>query len=188
MHLHSFAVSVCLLAVPLAAQAMPSPGKEHQKLAASVGTWDAVIEAVGEDGKSTTTKGVSVRRMGPGGFWLIDEFEGDVMGQKFVGHGVNGYDPLQSKYVGSWSDSMSPSLLVSSGNFDKDGKVLTMTGKGPGMDGKMVEMRLVTTAPDANTEVFEMFMPGPDGKEMRMLKITYTRRAEKKAQPPAKAR
>jgi hypothetical protein len=59
MHLRSFAVSVCLLAVPLAAQEMPKPGKEHQKLAASVGTWDAVIEMVGEDGKPATSKGVS---------------------------------------------------------------------------------------------------------------------------------
>jgi hypothetical protein len=83
---------------------------------------------------------------------------------------------------------MSPSLLVSSGTFDKDGKVLTMTGKGPGMDGKLVEMRMVSTMPDANSEMFEMFMPGPDGKEIRTLKITYTRRAEKKAQPPAKGK
>ncbi|MFO1050639.1 MAG: DUF1579 domain-containing protein [Planctomycetota bacterium] len=170
-------------ALPLAAQdtpEMPKPGKEHQKLQASVGTWDAVMEMTGEDGKPMTSKGVSVRHMAAGGFFLIDDFEGEMMGMKFVGHGLTGYDPLKGKYVGTWIDSMSPNLGVSEGGFDKEGKVLTMTMTGPGMDGKPVTMRMVSTMTDANTEVFEMFAPGPDGKEMRMMKITYNKRVEKK--------
>jgi hypothetical protein len=41
--------------------------------------------------------------------------------------------------------------------------------------------RMVTTEKDANTRVFEMFVPGPDGKEMKVMTITYTRRAQKGA-------
>src|SRR5262245_25627130 len=52
----SFAALV-LAIVPLAAQEMPKPQAEHQKLARSVGTWDATIEGVGMDGKLHRSKG-----------------------------------------------------------------------------------------------------------------------------------
>jgi hypothetical protein len=138
---------------------------------------------MGPTGPQKST-GVSERRMGPGGFWLLDDFKADMGGMAFVGHGAFGYDPAKKKYVQSWVDSTSPMLMTMEGTYDKDGKVLTMSGMGPGMeDGKPVMMRMVSTMVDANTETFEMYMPGPDGKEMRILKITYTRRAAAK---PAK--
>lgn len=34
-----------------------------------------------------------------------------------------------------------------------------------------------TRWPDPNTEVFEMYTPGPDGNEMKMMEIVYTKRA-----------
>ena len=36
--------------------------------------------------------------------------------------------------------------------------------------------RMTTRWTDASTEVFEMYGPGPDGKETKMMEITYTRR------------
>ena len=180
-------LSLSLLVLPLAAQqpGMPVPGPEHKQLAAQAGTWDAVLETMGPDGKPTQSKGVSERRVGPGGFWLIDDFHADMLGTPFTGHGALGYDPVRKLYVQSWVDSMSPMLMTMEGTFDKSGKVLTMTGMGPGPQGTPIKMRLTTTMPDANTEVFEMYATGPDGKEQRMLKITYTRRAAN-AKLPAK--
>jgi hypothetical protein len=163
---------------PLAAQDMPKPGPEHQLLAAKAGTWDAVIEMAGEDGKPVTSKGVSEYRV-CGGLWLIDDFNADMMGMKFHGHGATGYDPAKGKYVGTWVDSFSTSVMLLEGTYDAKKKQLTLTGTGPGMDGKPVVHRMVTTEKDANTQVFEMFMPGPDGKETKMMTITYTRRPAK---------
>jgi hypothetical protein len=170
---------VLVCSAPLAAQDMHVPGPEHQKLAKGAGSWDCVVEAMGMDGKPATSKATSETKMLPGGFWLVEEFTGDFMGQPFQGHGVFGYDPAKAKYVGSWVDSMAPSLLVMEGTFDRDGKVQTMIGQGPGMDGKMTTLRMVTTWKDDNTKVFQMFAPGPDGKEACGLTITYTRRAAK---------
>lgn len=186
MHLRLLSCS-CLLALSfpaaLAAQGMemPKPGPEHQKLAKTAGTWDAVVESMTMDGKPEKTKGTAERKTF-GAFWLTEDFTGTFAGMAFQGHGVLGYDPIKHKYVESWSDSMSPVLMVLEGTFDKDGKVLTMTGQGPGMDGKMVTMRAVTTCKDDNTMVFEMFGPGPDGKDAKMLTITYTRRGGKAAE------
>ncbi len=168
----------CLTA-PLFAQEMPKPGPEHQKLANHAGVWEAAIEMIGQDGQPAMSKGVSKIEMGLGGFWLLDSFSAEMMGTKFEGRGVTGFDPGKGKYVGTWIDSWSTSVMVLEGGYDKDGKVLTMTGTGTGMDGKPTVHRLVTTEKDANTSVFEMFVPGPDGKEMKVMTITYTRKGAK---------
>jgi Protein of unknown function (DUF1579) len=48
--------------------------------------------------------------------------------------------------------------------------------EGPDMaTGKTVKTRSVSEM-KGNTRVLTMFAPGPDGKEMQVLRITYTRR------------
>ncbi|MFT4513881.1 MAG: hypothetical protein ACI89X_002549 [Planctomycetota bacterium] len=173
------------IALPLAAQ-MPQPTAEHQKLAELVGVWDATLNYMGMDGKPATSKGTSIRKRPMGGFWVVDKFQADMMGQKFSGLGATGYDPIKKKYVGTWIDSMTPSLMVTEGGFDKTGKVLTMSGMGPGFDGKPVKHRTVTTIKDKNTNVFQMFVPGPDGKETTMMTITYKRRIKAIDKVPGK--
>ena len=176
-------LSALLLALqPIAAQEMPKPQVEHEKLAQSIGTWDAVIGSFGMDGKWQTSKGVSVQKIGPGGFWLIDDFTGECMGAKCTGNGALGYDPIKKAYVQSSVFSMSPLLMVWSGNFDKTGKVLTMTGEAPGMDGTMVKMRKVTTWASADSMTIEVFTVMPDGKEHKSMTLACTRRTEKTAE------
>jgi hypothetical protein len=159
------------------AQEPPKPGAEHQRLLACVGNWNCALEMMGPDGKPAMSKGTTVLKAGPGGLWLIEDFTGEMMGAPFFGHGVIGYDPAKAKYVMTWVDSYSASAMSLEGTYDQKTKAMTLTGMGPGMDGKPVMHRMVTTDKDANTRVFEMFAPGPDGKEMKMLTITYTRAA-----------
>ena len=102
------------LTTPLSAQEPPKPGPEHQKLAAYAGTWACAIEMTGDDGKPMTSKGTTTLRVGPGGLWLLDDFQGEVMGGPFTGHGVTGYDPAKGKFVGTWVDSWSVSVMTSS--------------------------------------------------------------------------
>ena len=166
-----------MTAAPLCAQEMQKPGPQHQKLHSHVGTWDAAMEMMGPDGKPMPSKGVSEVTMGLGGFWLLDDFHGDLGGMPFHGKGATGFDPIKGKYVGTWMDSMSPSMMVLEGDFDAAGKVLTMSGMGMGMDGKPAMHRMVTTHVDANTKRFEMFVTGADGKETKVMTITYTKRA-----------
>ncbi|MFK7738848.1 MAG: DUF1579 domain-containing protein [Planctomycetota bacterium] len=177
--------TACAFTAPAAAQ-MPGPQKEHQPLAAQVGTWDAKMEYTDfTTGKAATSKGTSIRKQPLGGMWLIDQFQTTMMGMPFKGMGTTGYDPAKKKYVGTWIDSMTPSLMVLEGNYDKTGKILTMSGMGVGMDGKPAMHRMVTTEKDANTHVFEMFVAGPDG-DIKVMTITYTRRIAKRDAVPAK--
>jgi hypothetical protein len=154
-----------VLAAP--AQEPPKPGKEHAQLKRMEGTWDATMEG----GKGTMTY-----KMGLGGLWLLSEFTGEFGGMKFQGKGMDTYDPASKKYRGVWADSMSTAPMLMEGTFDKDNKVLTMTGHGTAMDGKPAQFKSTLEIKDDNTMTFNMSLVDKDGKDQPMIKITYKRK------------
>ncbi len=156
---------------PGGAQAMPQPSAEHKALHRSVGTWDATIDMMGQ-----TSKGSLTIELGPGGFSVFSHFTGTVMGGPFEGRGIDGYDPGKKKYVSWWTDSMAPAPGLTEGTWDEKTQTMTMQGDMPDMTGKMVKHRLVTKWTSNDTMDFEIFAPGPDGKEMGGFKIHYTRK------------
>jgi hypothetical protein len=160
-----------LAALPLSAQPpAPKPGPEHEQLKKFEGTWDATVSFMGKESKATATYKFDL-----GGFWLIEDFKGEFEGQKFAGRATAGYDPLRKKYVSTWVDSMSPSLIIMEGAFDKDGKTFTETGEGPGMDGKLTKLKNVYEFKDKNTILFTMYVIN-NGKDQETMKITYKRK------------
>lgn len=150
----------------------PRPGPEHEMLAKMAGVWEAVITAGGAE----AGKGVMTFKMGPGGLWVVSSFEGEFSGQKFTGHGLDGYDPAKQRFVGAWADSMAPSLLVTEGTLDKDKNTMTSTGDGPGPEGKIVKLKLVTEMKGQDNMVFTLSAPDKDNKDQAMITITYTRK------------
>ena len=153
------------------ADAMPKPGPQQAALAKAEGTWDAQMEMVG----MPPSKGKSEQKMVLGGFWLEDRFTGSFGGMPFEGRGMTGYDSIAKKYVGTWCDSMTPGVMVTEGTFDEKTRTLTMVGEAYNETGTKVKHRLLTIHKDQNTVVFEMYVTGPDGKEMKAMTITYTR-------------
>jgi len=162
-----------------AAKPPQGPTAEHKKLSKQVGTWNAELEYMDMDGTPMKSSGISVRKQPLGSYWLIDNFQANVMGQRFRGQGTTGYDPLKKKYVGTWVDSMTPSMMVIEGNYDETGKILTMEGMGVDNAGRPAKTRLVTTMSDKDTYVFEMHIQGEDGKFAKTMTITYKRQARK---------
>jgi hypothetical protein len=182
MNLSRFAASTAVLSIvfvtSFAAQQgppAPKPGPEQAVLKMDEGTWDAVIEIIGPDGKSTSTKGVEVNKMGCGGMCLITDFKGEMMGAPFVGHGVAAWDPAKKKYVISWSDSMGPGVSTGESTWDAAAKKSSGWMESTDPTGKPAKMRSVVEY-KGSTRVMTMFAPGPDGKEAQLFKITYTRR------------
>jgi Protein of unknown function (DUF1579) len=157
------------LAGPAArAQEPPKPGPEHDLLKKMVGTWDVTMNFGGMESKGTMT-----HKMVLGGLWLSGDFEGDFGGMKFQGHGMDSYDPVKKKYVGVFVDSMSTSPMVTEGTYDKEKKTLTMTGEGPGMDGKPTKYKSVSEWKDDDTILITMNMG--EGKDSE-FKFTYKRK------------
>lgn len=154
-----------------------TPGEPHKALAATVGTFDVSAKSWQAPGAPPMEeKGTATRSMTLDGRVLVEEFKGSMMGAPFTGHGMRGYDNVTGKYWGTWMDSMSTGLMVSHGTCDAN-KTCTFTGtwndpvkKGP------VTSRMTSRWTSPTTEVFEMYGPGKDGKEFKMMELTYTRK------------
>jgi len=163
-------------------QAMsPTPG--HELLAHCVGTWDATIKSwtQGPDSEPLISHGTEVVRLMPGGLWAVEEFEGKFGEAPFHGHGQSGYDPLKKKYVGTWVDSMSPSIMMIEGDYDPISKTMTSYGKGTEpRSGKPFEAKMTTVHKDKDSRVFTMFMKSDEtkGEFVKMMEISYTRQAK----------
>lgn len=173
-------ISPTLLALTLTSVVtaqLPQATRQHKLLARQVGVWDAQLDYLDfNTGKPARSKGVSTRQQPLGPLWLVDRFQAQMMGMPFKGMGTTGYDPQKKKMVGTWIDSMTPSLMVIEGNWDEQGKVLTMSGTGVGQDGEPAKTTLVTTVRSDDEHVFEMFSQLPNGEDVKLMTITYTRR------------
>ncbi len=168
---------VCLFGLLAGAQEMPKPGPEHALLKQMEGTWDGAVKLVAEPGKpAMESKGVLTSKMDLGGFFLVTEFKGEMMGQNFTGKGMSGYDPTKKKYVGTWADSMGPWLMFLEGSFDKAGKTYTEIGDGPDMTGATVKYKMVTQIKGKDAMHFTVGMVGKDGKDQTVMTIDYKRK------------
>jgi Protein of unknown function (DUF1579) len=171
-------LALSMLPAVAAAQAPPppTPGPEHAVLKEDAGTWDASVETMFPGAPpSPPSKGVEVNTIGCGGLCLVNDFKGEVMGGPFQGHGVITWDPARKKYVGSWSDSMTPGLAVTESTWDPAKKTMNGTMDTPDGNGGTVRLRSSVEYP-AGKRIVSIFMTGPDGKEMNTMRITYTRR------------
>jgi hypothetical protein len=155
--------------------AQPSEG--HAKLKPTIGTFDAEMEMqMAPDAPAIKSKGKMVNEFIFDGRYLKGEYTGEFMGKPFKGLSYTAYDNLQKKYVGTWIDDMSTMLMVSEGQMDGSGKVLTMLAEcpEPGQTEKK-KVRQVLTIQDEDHHTYEAFQLGPDGKETKMMSIKYTR-------------
>ena len=175
---------LALLALPAATNAsdppkMPAPQKEHEWLQQLVGEWDSTGKIFMQPGQPPIeTKGAERSRM-IGGFWATFEHTGSFQGQPFTGILTLGYDAEKRSYVGTWIDSMSPYLTTMKGDYDPATKTMTAIGAGrDAMTGKQTRTKHVSQYVDDDTRTFQMYMTGDDGKEFKVMEITYHRRAQ----------
>jgi uncharacterized protein DUF1579 len=154
-----------------------TPGGPHQLLTASAGSYDLKIKSWHAPGApAMEDTGTATRTMVLGGRVRVEQVTASMMGMPFTGHGMVGFDNVSGKYWSTWNDSMSTGIMVSEGTCDASG-ACSFTGiwndavkKGP------VTARMTARWPSATTEVFELYGPGKDGKEMKMMEIVYTKK------------
>lgn len=161
-------------------EALAAPGPEHEMLATMAGEWSAETKChmSGPDAPPTVSKGTTKAKMILGGRYLQEEFSGEMMGKKFEGISLTGYDKFNKKFVNIWIDNMSTGVFSSEGTYDKESKVLTMTGK---MDDPMTgekgkQMRLLTRVISPEKHIFEMHDVSL-GEKSKVMEITYQRKA-----------
>jgi hypothetical protein len=154
-----------------------TPGAPHKAMAATAGTYEAKVKSWQEPGKPPMEEtGTATRSMALDGRVLVEEFKGSMMGMPFTGHGMRGYDNVSGKHWSTWMDSMSTGLMVSEGSCDAKNACTFKGSWNDPIKKAPVTARMTSRWTSPTTEVFEMFGPGRDGKEMKMMEITYTKK------------
>lgn len=159
---------------------MGKPGPEHKIFRLLTGTFDTKVKFwMDPKGQPNESTGVMKRKMIMEGRFLEELYEGKVNDMKFFGMGLLGYDTQKKKYTSVWVDSMSTSMMTTSGSYDADKKTFTFTSEGDDpYTGVKTKNRDVLRIVSDTEEIMEMFRQPSDGShpEFKMMEIRYTRK------------
>jgi len=155
-----------------------TPGDAHKKLSSMVGTWDATVKMypMQPGAPVQMSSGVSESKWVLGGRWVQETFTGNFMGMPFSGIGYTCYDNIKKQYVGTWMDSISTSTMMSTGNMTGDKTYEFTSSMDDPLSGKTMPLKQKVTVVDDDHYVMEMWGAAPDGKTMKMMEITYSRK------------
>jgi hypothetical protein len=154
-----------------------TPGDAHAQLAKMSGSYDLQIKSWEKPGgEAMVESGTATRNMALGGRVQVEMVKSKMMGQPFEGHGMHGYDNVTGKHWATWNDSMSTGVMVSEGDCDDKGTCTLIGSWNDPITKARTTSRMTARWTDASTQVFEMHVPGPDGKEFKMMEITYKKR------------
>lgn len=159
-----------------AMQKASAVGPQHKFLSRMEGTWKATVRSYMDPSAPPDTSNVScTNKMIFGGRFLQQQCSGQFMNSAWEGMGLTGYDNTSQKYVSTWADSMGTGIMSSEGTESEPGKTVTLSAEyNDPMMGPM-KFREVLRLNSDKEYVFEMYTTGKDGKEAKMMDITYNR-------------
>ncbi len=159
-------------------QEMSAPGKEHEALKSSIGSFSCTTKFWTQPGTPPEeSMATAERKWILGGRYMAEEFKGTAMNMPFEGFGITGYDKLQKFYHSYWIDSMGTGTWSMTGTADASGKTFTFTGENfDPMTMTKKKGRTTTEIINNDKQVMKMYDTGPDGKEYMNLEITCTRK------------
>lgn len=180
----SFAILTCVAAAQQsstekkdAAPAMqaPKPGPEMDKVKFLIGAWTLDGEylkspMIPQGGKST---GWYKAALGPGGFSVIADFEGDGPLGKEIGHQVFSWDPKQNGYTVVTVGNNFPGALIGKAHWEGQ-NLVTETEFEEG-DGKMFFRAVYSGVQEKTLHIEESFKIG-DGPFQLMWKTDATKK------------
>jgi Protein of unknown function (DUF1579) len=156
-----------------------APGPQHKLLNPIAGTWNFTAKFwMDPSAPPMDSKGIAVRKWILGGRFLTDEIEATGFGPEgFRGFGIMGYDNIQQKFNSFWVDSMTTAMSTSTGTADSAGKVFTYHKEDVDPVSKQkIKGRDVVTIETNDRHTMVMYKALPDGKEMKVGEIVFTRK------------
>ena len=157
------------------------PGPEHKVLDRMAGSWDTLTRYwPAPNAEPVEAKGTSGRKWILDGRFLMEELDGGSLVLPFKGLALYGYDAFEQKHTSAWVDTMNTSILSNLGTYDRTNDVVNFGGqyKDP-WTGTRKKERGVTRFLSKDKHVLEIYATEPDGKEFKMLEITYTRQTDR---------
>jgi len=160
----------------LARYAMPTP--QHKLLDQMAGRWTTLTRYwMAPGAEAVESSGTAERKWILDGRFLLEELDGGNLALPFRGLGLFGYDAFEQKYTSAWVDTMNTSILTNLGTYDKTNDLVHFTGqyKDPWTGTKKKERGIARFVNKAR-HILEIHVTEPDGREFKMLEITYTRK------------
>jgi hypothetical protein len=152
-------------------------GPQHEMMAKEVGTYDVAVKSwMDPAAPPIESEGLAVRTLHMGGRVMQEDFQGDMMGTPFTGLSLSGFDNVSGKYWSTWNDSMSTGIMVSEGECDENHNCTFVGTYNDPITGGPVTNRYVVKRTSPDEQYFAMYGPGPDGTEVKMMEMIYTRR------------
>jgi hypothetical protein len=155
-----------------------APGEPQKKLARFMGDWTFTNTLWMAPGAPPVTSAGTMHGAAlMGGRYVEHTWKGTMMGIPFEGRGTEAYDNVAKQYVNSWVDNMGTGIIHQTGVCDDAVKVCTYNGEvwDPMTNKKTAIMQVITWIDDNNFKN-EMYSPGPDGKEAKMMEIVAKRK------------
>lgn len=154
-----------------------TPGAEHERLAEAVGEWQATVKWWMEPGaEPSVSESTVTRSMSLGGRVLVEDWQGEMMGRPFIGHGRTGYDNVTGKYWSTWTDNMSTGLMVFEGQYDPESEKYTFHGSyADPISGEIIQSRSVGYMEESGREVMKMYEMRGD-QEVKTMEMILERR------------
>src|SRR5216110_2125596 len=161
--------------------------ENHKLLSSLDGNWNYTIKFwmnPDPNAKPQESKGTAVRKsIMNGRFSTLDVTgkmempgpDGKKKEMTFKGHGIEGYDNVKKKFVGSWVDNMGTGIMFSEGDYDPATKTFTYTSEIEGVPGMKQKVREVIKIVDKNHHIFEWY-EDRGGQEVKTMEISYTRK------------
>jgi hypothetical protein len=154
-----------------------TPGKQHQWLASKAGSWTFTGKFwMNPAAPPMEATGTVERAVALGGRVLVETVSSEFMGQTFEGHGMTGYDNVKQQFWGTWNDSMSTGVMVSTGDCDDQGNCTFQSVYTDPLTGESRKNRMASREEGSDKEFFESYDTGPDGKEYKSMEMVYTRK------------
>lgn len=98
-----------------------TPSEGHTRLAPFVGKFETTTKIwMMPGGEPMVSKGEAVHTWILGGRFVEMKTTGSMMGEDVQGQGLLGYDNWNKHYVGTWTDTMTTSILTMQGTWDKN--------------------------------------------------------------------
>jgi hypothetical protein len=153
-----------------------NPGPEHQQIAKTVGTWDVDCSFwKGSNEAPIQSKGEIVYVPLFDGRFTQGTFTGMMMGQKFIGHSLMGYNRASKQYLSTWYDNMGTGITSLTGSSADNGKTITYSGEMTcPMNGKVQLRHVENHQSDASFTVTSYQIK--DGKEQKTMELVHARR------------
>jgi hypothetical protein len=165
---------------------MSKMNENHKLLSSLDGNWTYTIKFwMNPDptAKPQESKGTATRKAIMGGRYVVMDVSGkmqmpDGTGKMkdvlFKGMGLEGYDNVKGKFVGSWVDNMGTGIMMSEGSYDPANKAFTYTSEMEPVPGMKSQVREMLKVIDNNHMMFEWY-ENQGGQEKKTMEIAYTR-------------